>query len=54
MFRGLIVVNNELPADQMDACLLEELTQAFGMPNDSDIVTPSVFNQKGQLRAHSV
>ena len=39
MFRGLIVVNNELPADQMDACLLEELTQAFGMPNDSDIKT---------------
>lgn len=53
MFRGLIVVNNELPPDQMDACLLEELTQAFGMPNDSDIVTPSIFNQKGQLRAHS-
>ena len=53
MFRGLIVVNSELPPDQMDACLLEELTQAFGMPNDSDIVTPSIFNQKGLLRAHS-
>lgn len=51
--RGLIVVNNELPMDQMDACLLEELTQAFGMPNDSDIVTPSVFNQQGQMRALS-
>lgn len=53
MFRGLIVVNNELPPDQMDACLLEEMTQAFGMPNDSDIVSPSIFNQKGQLRALS-
>ena len=53
MFRGLIVVNNELPPDQMDACLLEEMTQTFGLPNDSDIVTPSVFNQKGQLRALS-
>lgn len=53
MFRGLIVVNNELPLDLMDACLLEELTQAFGMPNDSDIVTPSIFNQKGQLRTHT-
>jgi hypothetical protein len=53
MFRGLIVVNNELPPDQMDACLLEEMTQAFGLPNDSDIVSPSIFNQKGQLRALS-
>lgn len=53
MFRGLIVVNNQLPLDQMDACLLEEMTQAFGMPNDSDIVTPSIFNQQGQLRALS-
>lgn len=53
MFRGLIVVNNQLPPDQMDACLLEELTQAFGMPNDSDIVSPSIFNQKGQLSSLS-
>lgn len=51
MFRGLIVVNNELPPDQMDACLLEEMTQVMGLPNDSDIVSPSIFNQKGQMRA---
>ncbi len=50
MFRSLIVVNNELPPDQMDACLLEEMTQAMGMPNDSDIVQPSVFNQKSTRR----
>ena len=46
MFRALIVVNAELPAEQMDACLLEEMTQAFGLPNDSDVLAPSVFNQK--------
>lgn len=46
MFRALIVVNAELPPDQMDACLLEEMTQAMGLPNDSDIVQPSVFNQE--------
>ncbi|MEQ8321774.1 MAG: DUF2927 domain-containing protein [Rhodospirillales bacterium] len=46
MFRSLIVVNNELPAEQMNACLLEEITQAMGLPNDSDLVTPSIFNQK--------
>lgn len=45
MFRALIVVNAELPPDAMDACLLEEMTQALGLPNDSDIMTPSVFNQ---------
>lgn len=50
MFRGLIVVNNELPPDQMDACLLEEMTQVMGLPNDSDIVSPSIFNQLGQAR----
>ncbi len=50
MFRSLIVVNNELPADQLDACLLEEMTQAMGMPNDSDIVQPSIFNQASTQR----
>ena len=50
MFRSLIVVNNELPADQMDACLLEEMTQAMGMPNDSDLVKPSIFNQESTRR----
>lgn len=50
MFRSLIVVNNELPPDQMDACLLEEMTQAMGMPNDSDLVKPSIFNQDSTRR----
>lgn len=50
MFRSLIVVNNELPPDQMDACLLEEMTQAMGLPNDSDLVSPSIFNQKSTRR----
>ena len=51
LFRGLIVVNRELPPEQMDACLLEEMTQAMGLPNDSDIVAPSIFNQTSTLRA---
>ncbi len=53
LFRALIVVNNELPADQMDACILEEMTQAMGLPNDSDVVQPSVFNQKSIQRTLS-
>lgn len=53
LFRALIVVNNELPPDQMDACLLEEMMQAMGLPNDSDIVMPSVFNQRSTQRTLS-
>jgi len=53
MFRSLIVVNNELPPDQMDSCLLEEMTQAMGLPNDSDLVQPSIFNQKSTQRTLS-
>jgi len=30
---------------------LEEMTQAMGLPNDSDIVAPSIFNQTSTLRA---
>jgi len=44
--KGIIVVNNQMPIEAIDACLLEELTQAMGLPNDSDIVKPSVFNQR--------
>lgn len=49
--RATIVVNNQLPEDLMDACILEELTQAFGLKNDSDIVQPSIFNQLSQGRS---
>ncbi|MEX0694546.1 MAG: DUF2927 domain-containing protein [Rhodospirillales bacterium] len=53
MFRALIVVNNELPPAQMDACLLEEMTQAMGLPNDSDIISPSIFNQNSTAQSLS-
>ncbi len=45
-----IVVNNQLSAEAMDACLLEELTQSLGLPNDSDRVKPSIFNNKATSR----
>ena len=50
MFRALIVVNAALPPAQMDTCILEEMTQAMGLPNDSDVVTPSIFNQASSQR----
>jgi hypothetical protein len=46
-----IVVNNALKPDAMTACLLEEMTQALGLPNDSDLVQPSLFNNRSQPTA---
>lgn len=48
---GTIVVNNQLSAREINACLLEEMTQVMGLPNDSDLVKPSVFNNKSQPTA---
>ncbi len=48
-----IVVNGELPGDQLEACLLEEMSQALGLPNDSDLVQPSIFNQRSKRRSLS-
>ncbi len=44
--QATIIVNSELPEDRLDACLLEEMAQTLGLPNDSDIVQPSIFNQR--------
>ncbi len=34
----------EHPKDYMRACVVEELTQVMGLPNDSNEVEPSIFN----------
>ena len=31
-------------------CIIEELTQTLGLPNDSDEVAPSIFNDRSQYR----
>jgi len=38
----------------LTTCILEELTQTLGLPNDSDIIQPSIFNDKGQSRILSI
>jgi len=45
----------EHPKDYMRACVVEELTQVMGLPNDSADVKPSIFNDKSryfELTAH--
>jgi len=46
-----IVVNNQMSEREMDACLMEEMTQTLGLPNDSDLVKPSMFNNRAQPTA---
>lgn len=38
----------EHPKDYMRACVVEELTQVLGLPNDSAAVSPSIFNDKSR------
>lgn len=34
------------PKEYLRACVVEELTQVLGLPNDSDAVKPSIFNDQ--------
>lgn len=36
-------------AGKLPACIVEETTQALGLPNDSDEVNPSIFNDRSVL-----
>lgn len=47
--RGVIVVNTQRTEDAIDHCLLEELVQSMGLPNDTDMLRPSIFSDHDQL-----
>jgi hypothetical protein len=42
--RALAVIPAEHPTLLLQACLHEELAQALGLPNDSNLARPSIFN----------
>lgn len=44
-----VVINSMLDENHIKHCLLEELTQSLGLPNDSDRLRPSVFNESAML-----
>ncbi len=44
--RGLIGVNSELPRVKVEHCLLEEMAHSLGLPNDSRLLSPSIFNDR--------
>ncbi len=44
-----IVVNTDRDMARINHCLLEELTQTLGLPNDTDILRPSIFSDNDYL-----
>ena len=50
LVKSVIVVNHERPPALTDACLLEELAQSLGLPNDDARISPSIFNDSDRLR----
>ncbi|MBF0626413.1 MAG: DUF2927 domain-containing protein [Magnetococcales bacterium] len=47
--KAYIVVNVERDPVAIDACLLEEMAQALGLPNDTDVLRPSIFSDQDRL-----
>lgn len=48
IFRAVIVIPTDraMSRGRLPACIVEELTQVLGLPNDSEEVFPSIFNDK--------
>jgi hypothetical protein len=46
---AVIVVNTDRDMAMVNHCMLEELTQSLGFPNDTDILRPSIFSDLDHL-----
>ena len=53
IIKALVVVNVEKDPVRIDACLLEELTQVMGLPNDVQAYWPSMFNPNDTMTERS-
>lgn len=51
--KAMVVVDVEKDPVRIDACLLEELTQVMGLPNDVKTYWPSMFNPLDTSTEHS-
>lgn len=49
IIRAVIVVNLEREEDRINHCILEELIQSSGLPNDSNDMRPSLFSDYDHL-----
>jgi Protein of unknown function (DUF2927) len=43
-----VVIPNDLSARETNACVVEEITQSLGLPNDGSDIAPSIFNDDGE------
>jgi len=50
IIRAFVFVSIDEPVKDINSCLLEEMTQALGFPNDSELIKPSIFNQWDHLQ----
>jgi hypothetical protein len=48
-----IVVNTDRDNAMVNHCMLEELTQSLGFPNDTDVLRPSIFSDHDHLHEFS-
>ena len=48
-----IIINSDNIPEVVEHCLVEEITQALGLPNDDPGIIPSIFNDTLQLDALS-
>ncbi|MAE43618.1 MAG: hypothetical protein CMF63_01255 [Magnetovibrio sp.] len=44
-----VVINSEREETGINHCLLEEISQSLGLPNDSDAIRPSIFSDRDRL-----
>ena len=49
IIKSVVVVNKDRDDSGINHCLLEELTQSLGLPNDSDMMRPSLFSDRDRL-----
>ncbi|WP_041640854.1 DUF2927 domain-containing protein [Magnetococcus marinus] len=54
IIRGYVVIDRNGPDRGVDNCILEELNQVMGLPNDSDAVRPSIFNNQCSMSQPSL
>ena len=47
--KAVIVINVERDKFDINHCLLEEISQSLGLPNDSNLMRPSLFSDRDQL-----
>ncbi len=49
ILNSVIIANSDLDLTSIYHCLLEELIQSIGLPNDTDMLRPSIFSDRDRL-----